>query len=94
MPQINDVFTNRTIDGSSDPFNCTGGPVVVFVSGTYNGARILMEYSLDNAVTWFCDDVYFASDNFEETVPPVNAQMRIRQDRSVAGTSITVKVYR
>jgi len=94
MPTLNTIFTNQTADADAAPFNCTGGPVVVFVNGTFDGAKVKMQYSLDDGANWFDDDVFFAGKSYEETVPPVNSQMRLSLQDSTATTDVSAKVYK
>ena len=85
------LFENRTTDGTSDYLKLVEPFGAVAISGTFDGASVAIEASLDDGTTYIVSDTLtVASIKRFEFVK--NGKMRAVISSAGASTSLTIKI--
>jgi len=86
------LFSARTTNGNSSALSHPGGPVLLIVRGTFDGATVKIQVS-DDGTNWI--DLQYASFTTAVAVLmdlPINTQIRANVAGAGAGTSVTVAI--
>lgn len=93
MPTATALFTAQTTNGQSSTVTATGGPIALFVWGTFDTALVKVQYAFESGGEWFDDNVTFSKKGHETYTPPHNVLMRVDLSGAMDGTSISVTAY-
>lgn len=86
------LFSARTTNGNSSALSHPGGPVLLIVRGTFDGATVKIQVS-DDGTNWI--DLQYAAFTAAVAVLmdlPINTQIRANVAGAGAGTSVTVAI--
>jgi regulation of enolase protein 1 (concanavalin A-like superfamily) len=86
------LFSARTTDGNSSALDHPGGPVMLIVRGTFNGATVKLQAS-DDGTNWV--DVQYAAFTAALAVLfelPIGSKIRANVSGAGASTSLTVAI--
>ena len=86
------LFSARTTNGNSSSVSHPGGPALLVVRGTFDGATVKIQVS-DDGTNWV--DLQYASFTAATAVImdlPINTLIRANVASAGAGTSITVAI--